>query len=72
MVESIDINDTHYGCQAAIMERELETSVDRMSTDKRNELRQKLVACDMEDKATSASQEAQVTVSTEDSETGVV
>ncbi len=66
MVESIDINDTHYGRQAAIMERELEASVDRMSADKRNKLRRKLDACDMEDKATSASQEAQVTVSTED------
>ena len=39
MVESIDINDTHYGRQAAIMERELEASVDRMSADKQNELR---------------------------------
>ncbi len=39
MVESIDINDTHYGQQAAIMERELEASVDRMSADKQNELR---------------------------------
>ncbi len=39
------------------MERELEASVDRMSTDKQNELHQKLDACDMEDKATSVSQE---------------
>ena len=39
MVESIDINDTNYGRQALIMERELEASVDRMSLDKQHELR---------------------------------
>ena len=61
-----------YGRRAAIMERELEASVDRMSADKQNELRQKLDACDMEDEATSASQEAQVTVSMEDGKTGAV
>ena len=41
MVESININDTHYGQQASIIERELEASVGRMSVDKQNELCQK-------------------------------
>ena len=55
-----------------MIQRELEASVDRMSVDKQNELHRKLDACDMEDEETSAGQEAQVTVSTEDGETGVV
>ena len=39
MVESININDTHYGRQATIIERELEASMDRMSVDKQNKPR---------------------------------
>jgi hypothetical protein len=51
-METISIADTHYGQHAALKERELEAVVDSMSRDKRNELRQKLDECEMEDEAT--------------------
>jgi len=37
-MESIDIADMHYGCHAALIERELEAAVDSMSQDKRSQL----------------------------------
>ena len=48
----VSIADTHYGRHAALKERELEAAMDSMSRDKRNELRQKLDECEMEDEAT--------------------
>ena len=54
------------------MERDLEASVDRMSVDKQHELHQKLDARDIKDEATSAGQEAQLTVSMADGKTEVV
>jgi hypothetical protein len=66
------IADTHYGQHAALMERELEATVDSMSRDKRNELRRKLDECEMEDEATDlGGEQAQGTVSA-DRETGAV
>jgi hypothetical protein len=70
--ESISITDTHYGQHAVLIERELEAAVDSMRRDKRNELRQKLDECEMEDEATYVGgEQAQGTVSA-DGETGAV
>ena len=54
------------------MERELEAAVDSMSRDKRNELRQKLDECEMEDKATDLGGEQAQGTDTADGETGAV
>ena len=54
------------------MERELESAVDSMSRDKRNELQQKLDECDIEDKATSVGGEQTQVTGSADGETGAV
>ena len=51
MSDDIDIKDTHYGCELALKERELEATLDNMSQEKREELRQKLDELDAEESA---------------------
>ena len=49
MSEWIDVSDTNYAQKEALKERELEAVVDRMSIEKRSELRQKLDECNEEE-----------------------
>ena len=51
MSDDIDIKDTHYGCELALKERELEATLDNMSQEKREELRRKLDGLDAKESA---------------------
>lgn len=56
MSDEIDIKDTHYGRELALKERELEASLDNMSREKRQELRQKLDELDVEEQTARSEQ----------------
>jgi hypothetical protein len=43
MLDKVDIMDTHYRCELALKERDLEATLDNMSKEKRRELRQKFL-----------------------------
>ena len=49
LANKIDIGDTAYGCEVALQERALEAAAEKMSREKRDELRQKLNQIDADD-----------------------
>ena len=63
--DSVDIGDIHYGREAALKERDLESAVYTMSQEKRDELKRTLENLEVEPPTAADAFTAPVTVSTD-------